>query len=275
MTARTLAHISDLHIGKDAATDRAARALCERLLEAQVDHVALTGDVTHRGQQRELETFLSIFEPWLAAGRISIVPGNHDRLGDAASALMSLSSPGAGRVATERAPGLHVVRFDSTGPHNKALLSGQGLLTADDAEEIVAAFPGGEAGTDDGRLRVLLLHHHLLPYPHDNGAEWLVTLLGSPCAEELALGRALLASLRGRCDLVLHGHRHRPGVFTLHREDARPLTILNAGSTTALGQARLLEHAGGRLAEPPRWVAAGGSARPRPRPVREHVLAVG
>jgi 3',5'-cyclic AMP phosphodiesterase CpdA len=49
---RTLAHVSDLHLGRDARTDDAAAALVRALLHERVDDVLLTGDVTHRGRDR-------------------------------------------------------------------------------------------------------------------------------------------------------------------------------------------------------------------------------
>src|SRR5215831_1955466 len=72
-------HLSDLHVGKDPATDRAAVALCEAL-QSEPGAVLLTGDVTHRGRRSELRRFYEIFEPVL--DRTIAVPGNHDRLGD-------------------------------------------------------------------------------------------------------------------------------------------------------------------------------------------------
>jgi hypothetical protein len=63
------------------------------------------------------------------------------------------------------------------------------------------------------------------------------------------LGGALLARLRGRCDLVLHGHRHVPSDFSMGADAERPLRILNAGSTTELGRVRVLSARRGRLGE--------------------------
>src|SRR5512136_2749382 len=79
---RTLVHISDLHIGRDEATDEAARRLARMLVEARVDQVLLTGDVTHRGLAPELTRYQRIFARLLEEGRLAAVPGNHDRMGD-------------------------------------------------------------------------------------------------------------------------------------------------------------------------------------------------
>lgn len=138
---RTIAHISDTHIGRDAATDEAARRLVVALVAALVDDVLCTGDVTHRGQERELASFELIVAPLLEDGRLTVVPGNHDRMGDdVARRLMS-----GGRVQVLGRPGLHVVRLDSTAPHNRSLMDGHGELTFDDVEQVEAALAEGPA----------------------------------------------------------------------------------------------------------------------------------
>ena len=140
------------------------------------------------------------------------------------------------RVQVAGWPGVYAVRFDSTGAHNKAWLSGQGALSEEDIEAIVAALDQAPAGA----LTLLLLHHHLLPYPQDSAAEWLSSMLGKSWTGELPLGRTLVERLRGRCDLVLHGHRHRPGTTTVFSESARPLSVFNAGASADRGHVRLV-----------------------------------
>ncbi len=179
---RTMAHISDLHIGRDPQTSEAAAAIARDLVGAGVDDVLLTGDVTDRGRSGELATFERAFAP--LSSRLVVVPGNHDRLGDdAAQALMA-----GPRVQVEVRPGLFVVRLDSTAPHNRRLIDSHGELTPRtiaDVEQAVARAP-------PDALVVLMLHHHLLPLPADHLGERLASLLGWP---ELVLlprsGRAL------------------------------------------------------------------------------------
>jgi 3',5'-cyclic AMP phosphodiesterase CpdA len=244
---KTLAHISDLHIGRDEATDAAAASLVASLLRARVGTVLLTGDVTHRGLAAELRRYERIFAPLLESGRLVAVPGNHDRMGDdAGRALMR-----GGRVAVSSAHGLHVVRVDSTAPRNRSLVDGHGELTARDVADVEQALADAPAGT----LRVVMLHHHVLPLPVEDLAERLATWVGWPCADELPLGEDLLGRIVGRCGLVLHGHRHVPAEFYVAGHGATPMRILNAGSSTQLGRARLVAHAGGEVAWEG-WLAA-------------------
>jgi 3',5'-cyclic AMP phosphodiesterase CpdA len=238
----TVAHLSDLHLGKDPQTDAAARRLCAALIEQGVALTLVTGDITHRGRASELRTFEATFAPLLGAGRLIVVPGNHDRLGDDAGRSMMMCGSG-GHVDVRSRPGLHIVRFDSTAPHNRSLIEAHGRLEERDVEAIVAAMEAAPAGA----LTVLLLHHHLLPLPPELFGERLSALLGWPNAAELELGARLLERLRGRCDLVLHGHRHAPSEMELGSGSARPLRVWNAGSSTELAAFRALRHAGGKL----------------------------
>jgi Icc protein len=260
---RTLVHISDLHIGRDEATDEAARRLARMLVEARVDQVLVTGDITHRGMAPELSRYERIFAPLLETGRLAAVPGNHDRMGDdAARGLMR-----GGRVAITDAPGLHVVRVDSTAPHNRSLIDGHGELSAQDVADVRLALDE----TPPGALPVVMLHHHVLPLPVEDLAEKLATLVGLPCADELPLGEDLLGRILGRCRLVLHGHRHVPAEFRVALPGGMPMRILNAGSSTILGRARIIAHVAGELAWEG-WLAsetvAARSWRPAPSGLR-------
>lgn len=255
MRTRSLAHLSDLHLGLSPRTERAAAALCEALIEAGVDHVLVTGDVANRGKLAELAAFERAFAPLLDAGRLSVVPGNHDRLGDDVARWMMSE-----RVEVEALPGLHLVRVDSTGPHNRSLLAGHGILGERDLEAIDAALDAAPPGA----LTVLALHHHPLPLPEEHFTERFSSWLGWPNAAELGAGPRLLERIRGRADLVLHGHRHAPSAF--HLEGPRPLGIYNAGSSTQLARARVFTHVAGALAGPPRWLEAGEPAFERARP---------
>lgn len=257
MKAATIAHVSDLHIGKSPATDAAAQALHNALVAHAVDHVVITGDVTHRGRRAELVRFRQIFGPLIHSGKLTVVPGNHDRLGDDVADEVADTGHVAARLSPrvwiKSLPGLRLVCFDSTGPQNRSWLASQGRLTGRDVQEIGAAFDSaGRAGT----LCALLLHHHVLPLPADGPAERLPTWLGWRTTGELERGGALLEAISGRCDLVLHGHRHLPARRVLTPEGARPLRVYNAGSSTELGHVRLFSHAAGRLCGPPVWLSA-------------------
>src|SRR4028119_279734 len=112
------------------------------------------------------------------------------------------------------------------------------MMSMDDIEDITVALDQAPPS----HLVVLLLHHHPVPLPEDNKAEFLASWLGWRWTAELDLGATLLRRLAGRCDLVLHGHRHHPRAFRLFEDQARPLALFNAGSSTELGAARLFRY---------------------------------
>jgi len=246
MRKRTLAHLSDLHLGRGRDVERAAVRLCRALVDGRVDHAIVTGDVTDRGRRGELLAFERAFAPLIDSGRLTVIPGNHDRLGDDVASTMLRGR----RVTVVTRPGLHLVLVDSTGPHNRFLLSGHGELAPRDLDAIDEAVDGAPAGA----LCVVALHHHPMRLPEEMFLERVSGWLGMPNAAELTLGPTLLGRLRGRCDLVLHGHRHQPRAAAIGLFDARPLSIYNAGSTTLLGAARLLGHVDGRLAGEVDWM---------------------
>jgi 3',5'-cyclic-AMP phosphodiesterase len=255
MRARTLAHVSDLHLGHSPSNDAAVEALARTLARLDPDHLVISGDLTHRGRRTEMAHFEALFAPWLERGTASVVPGNHDRVGeDAGSAVMR-----GARVAVDGRDGLWLVRVDSTGPHNRSYLNSHGALCEHVLEQIDAAL----AAAPEDVLVGLVLHHHVLPLPEESLAERLAAWLGLPHARELALGEALLKRVHGRCDLVLHGHRHVPRGFHLD-VGLRRLSIYNAGSSPELGRFRLLAHSGGALVGKPRWVHSAHAPAPAP-----------
>ena len=185
-----------------------------------------------------------------ADGRLISVPGNHDCLGDDVSGAIM---PGP-RVQSACYPGLYVVRVNSTGPHNRSWLNGHGSLDDDDLNAIDVALDAAPAG----HLVVIALHHHVLPMPEEHAMERLSSWLGFIFTAELPRGRDLLARVRGRCDLVLHGHRHVPRGARLFGPP-RPMHVFNAGSSTELARVRVFAHDGAG----PCWAARCGWTFPR------------
>jgi len=245
---KRFAHISDLHIGRSAETNENAAHLCTALVDQGIDCVIATGDLTHRGNVCELELFEEIFAPLLADGRLIVIPGNHDCLGDNVSQTIM---PGP-RVQTAVRPGVYVVRVNSTAPHNRSWLHGQGSLDDADLDAVDAALDAAPRG----HLVVIALHHHVLPMPEEHAMERLSSWLGLPFTCELARGRDLIQRVRGRCDLVLHGHRHVPRGARIYGPP-RAMHVFNGGSSSELRRAWVFTHDGeGSLLGGPLWLEA-------------------
>lgn len=253
-----LAHLSDLHLGERPEHLVAARALVRSLLEEDVDHVVVTGDVTHSGLVGEYEAWLELFAPLLALKKVTVVPGNHDRAGDGVAELLSDEL----RVSVDGREGLFMVCIDSTAPHNRSTFRSHGDL----CEQMLGAVDEALERAPQGWTRAVLLHHHVTPLPVEGLGEWFAERFGWPHAAELPLGRELLRRVQGRVDLVLHGHKHVPREQVL--DGARPLRVANAGCSTVLGAYRVFSHHAGQVTAG-RWVHAFAPTRP---PLLERVL---
>ncbi len=245
LRVRTLGHLSDLHLGSGRAADDAALALARALEAGQLDQVVLTGDVTHRGRRSELARFREVFGKLLAGGSLAVIPGNHDRMTDDVGRLLM---PGE-RVQRRSLPGLWLVLLDSTATYNRRLHLGHGELSQGDLDALDRALGDAPAGV----LRAVALHHHPLPLPSEDLGEVLTSWLRLPWCAELRAGLLLLEVLRGRCDLLLHGHRHVPSEQSAFEREAVPLRIFNAGSSSREGRFRVFRHRAGALTEAPAW----------------------
>lgn len=259
--ARSLVHLSDLHFGAGRRLEQRCASLALRLARERIDVAIVTGDVTEHGTLAELERFMAVFTDLGASQRLVVVPGNHDRLGDDVAELIM----GGERVRIERRPGLHLVLVDSTRRNPGWAFVAHGELTAADLDAIDAAIDDAEPDA----LVVVLMHHHPLPLPHESRLEAIGAALGLPFGDALAAGGELVARIRGRCDLLLHGHRHRPLAHRLPGE--RPLIVHNAGCSPALEAAARFDHARGRLLCGPRWI---GETMARPVAVARTAVAI-
>lgn len=257
-----LAHLSDLHLDLSPSSDAAARALVEALLAERVDHVVVTGDLTHQGGRAEFHRFREIFAPLLDSDRLTFIPGNHDRPGDDVVRRWMKNR----KVCTVEREGLYLICVDSTGPHNRSFFASHGALSP----ATLAAVDAAVAAAPREALTAILLHHHVLPLPEESLPERLATRLGWPHAAELALGAKLVSRVAGRCDLILHGHRHVPREFDLGKHAGRALRVYNSGSSTELGRFRVFQHTGGRLLAPPLWYPT--SVPPAPKTASHNFL---
>lgn len=242
---KTLAHISDLHIGENPLRSVSLHLLAEHLEKRAVDHVIVTGDITHNGRRLEMKEFDIVFGPLVDAGKLTVVPGNHDRIGeDAGRHIME-----GHRVLVTRPDGLYLIRIDSTAPHNRRSYNAHGDLSHLVLDEVELALR--EAPLD--RLVVIAIHHHLAPLPEESWLESFSRLLGWANTKELQLGEHLLELAKGRADLVLHGHRHVPTTDLFVPPTPKKPLVYNAGSTTSLRAYRVFEHSMGALVSAPRW----------------------
>ena len=241
-----IAHLSDIHIGHSHARLQAAFLLRNQLRQHKIDRIVVTGDITEHGRTDEYATFQDVFAEFISDGRLIAVPGNHDRLGDNIAQHMLQGK----RVQKIEYPGLCVIAVDTTGSHNRFSFLGHGALNTEVIDEIESV----AASVAPENFVIVALHHHPLQQPEEMFIEKVATFFKTPIAKELQLGKELIQKLGGRCDLILHGHRH----FSLETHIAtvaRALHVYNAGSSTELFKFRLFPLVGGKLSSDPVWIS--------------------
>jgi 3',5'-cyclic-AMP phosphodiesterase len=248
----TLAHLSDLHLGHRESAERRFAEIVRTASEADV--VLVTGDLTEGGRQTELDAFERHTRH--LSHRLVVLPGNHDRCGDDVGARFMNGT----RVDVVSRAGCTIIRIDSTAPHNRIFWLSHGRL----CEHVLAQVDTALSSAPPDELIVVALHHHVVPLPAEGFWEHVSEVLFLPNHTELDLGRQLLKVVRGRADLVLHGHRHVPRQFVVDPDGERPLRVYNAGSTTELGAFRRFSFEDGRLQQAPEWIHATPTPRPSP-----------
>lgn len=213
-----IAHVSDIHFGR-IAYPHILDALINDVAQADVDFVAVSGDLTQRAlhkQFREAAAFLNRF-----TAPFMVVPGNHD-VYPWWSPWMRLARPvarfqkyfGKDLVRTHEADGLALMGFNSA--HGMTIKGGK--VPPAIISGISAFFDRQPAGT----FNILMLHHHLTTLeglkPHDisiNGAE------------------ALAAARASKVDLVLCGHAHVSHVESLDIDNENGPVVASAGTATS------------------------------------------
>lgn len=204
-------------------------------LEAEpVDHLVVTGDVTLSGETSEFERAAELLAPWAEAGKLTVLPGNHDLWSwDAAASwrfLRVLGPDGRGMkkpfavypLAVDLSPEVTLVALDSA-RHGEDPRTTPGALGT---EQLAKARELVRDATKQGRAVVLALHHHLVLPPERVPSD--LVLQRMPLADAYQLVR-MLAELPVAA--VLHGHRH-----THFRVDlpgpSQPTPVLCAGSAS-------------------------------------------
>lgn len=243
-----LGHISDLHLAdrgryprngftpKDTERHSAklAKGLLDALREVGVDHLVVTGDLTLSSEPREFERAAELLKPWAQAGKLTVVPGNHD--------VWTEDAVDTGRFLRAVGPdGLGMRRPAPTYPHVVPLGAEVVLVALDSArygEDPHAT--AGRLGADQlksarelcrehakqGKATVLAFHHHVLLPPERIPSDARVARMPLADADQVV---RLLAEQPVAA--VLHGHRHCafrvdvPGV-------KGPVPILCAGSAS-------------------------------------------
>jgi 3',5'-cyclic AMP phosphodiesterase CpdA len=210
VTPVTLAHLSDLHFGRDAQLDQ-IEALEALIPELRPDAVVISGDLSQRARHGELQRALAFTQTVGRASPTLVIPGNHDVqwwrspfgiLGSAPRYEKWRRYFGPELTPTLELPGAVLAGVLTS--HGVALgsltwnlndLAIKGHLPAPEARRVARYFAAAPADA----ARIVVMHHNIL-----RGA--ISQRMG------LARWRQAQQLLRSTgADLILCGHDHQEG----------------------------------------------------------------
>jgi 3',5'-cyclic AMP phosphodiesterase CpdA len=197
-----IAQVSDLHCGEVSFQEDLMKSTVERINRLEPDVVVVAGDLTAAGYEWEFEEaahWIGLFD-----APTVVVPGNHDSrnvgyihfqrlFGDRFSRWRKQFDPE--RAERLRATGVTVVGVDSSDPDVN-----EGHIGRERYPWIREQFD------EPGDVKVLVIHHHLVPIPGTGRERNIITDAGD-----------LLAVLTGLdLDIILSGHKHVPYFWGLN-----------------------------------------------------------
>lgn len=199
-----IAHVSDLHAGSQYFIPNLLSRTVEEINELNPELVVATGDLTDAGFRQEYKT-AKTFMDMLECRHLVVIPGNHDSRNVGYVHFEELFGK---RNQVVRMPGITVVAIDSSEPDLD-----NGHVGRERYRWIEECFSEAEG------VRILALHHHLLPVP-GTGRERNIVYDAGDFLEVL---------VRCNVDLVLNGHKHVPHVWRLEN-----LVCVTAGTASSL-----------------------------------------
>ncbi len=210
------------------------KRILQGLREEPVDHLVVTGDVTLSGEASEFERAAELLAPWAEAGKLTVLPGNHDVWSyDSAASwrfLRALGPDGRGMrkpaavfpLAVPLSPEVTLVALDSARYGDDPRTTPGAVGT----EQLAVAREMIRAAAREGRAVVLALHHHLVIPPERVPSDRALARM--PLADAYKVVR-LVAEVPVAA--VLHGHRHTSFRIDLPGA-AGPTPVICSGSVS-------------------------------------------
>ncbi len=185
-----IVHISDLHLCSLNFVESWGDAVVDMLDELHADVVVVTGDLTTDGYPHEYDEAIEYLAR-LKCGEMLVVPGNHDARNEGFVLFEELFGTRYPRIETGE---VVVQGMDSTEPDID-----DGHIGRENYRLI------RQLGNCDGKVKILAIHHHLIPIP-GTGRERHIPV---------DAGDALNACVESGLHFVLSGHKHLPWVWKL------------------------------------------------------------
>jgi 3',5'-cyclic AMP phosphodiesterase CpdA len=215
----TIAHLSDLHFGR-IAHDAIVEVLMHEVNAANVDLVAISGDLTQRARPEEFAPAAALIDRFEAP--VLVVPGNHDvypwwhpiaRLRRPLARYRRYITPDLTPRFEQN--GVAVLGINTAHPHT---VKG-GRIDAPDLDAIRSYF----AATAPDAFNVLVIHHHLTK----------IRALGRHDIARRAR-EALDTATEAGVDLILCGHLHISHIEPVEIiPGEQRLVIASAGTATS------------------------------------------
>jgi 3',5'-cyclic-AMP phosphodiesterase len=199
-----IAHISDLHCGEAYFEPNLLERAISEVNDLQPDIVICSGDLTTFGFRHEYQLAREYLDK-IQCEELVVVPGNHDSRN---VGYVHFEEYFGDRNSVLRKDSVTVVAVDSTEPDLDNGQIGRGRYRWIE-----------EQFDDESRLRIFVLHHHLLPVP-GTGRERNIVYDAGDAIETLQ---------RAGVHLVLSGHKHVPYAWRLEN-----LFVVNTGTVSSL-----------------------------------------
>lgn len=198
-----------------------------------IDHLAITGDLTHLGleqEQRQATEWLEQLQDLV----YTLIPGNHDALvAERQRGMPPWHRGGSGFPHLERRGEVAIISLDSAVPTPPLLATGR----LGEAQRSALA---EQLQATRGMFRCVLIHHPPLPG---------ITSRRKALTDDAAVAEVLATE---GAELVLHGHIHRARITQLPLTGGGELPVVGAPSASARGGRAHDEPAGYWLFDPER-----------------------
>jgi 3',5'-cyclic AMP phosphodiesterase CpdA len=215
-----------------AGVEQRIARLVDQVLSLAPDRVIVTGDLTALGDEDELRRARMLLEPFIAAGLLVVIPGNHDRYTDARGSAFEVVFRD---LLTSDLPEL----ADERGYPFVKLVGERHALVGLDSTRVQ-----GWSQYVVGRIGVAQLRHlaRVLEHPLLAGRTVLLLTHHGPAGPSGAFdwnesglidAAALLRTIRHRPVVLLHGHSHHR--YWHRARPGRPHLIAGGSSTERPG----------------------------------------
>lgn len=196
-----IAHVSDLHIGSAEFMPDKLETCIDEVNSLSPDLVALTGDLTNSGFEKEYKRAKEYMDRFKA--KTIVIPGNHDTRSTGYTYYEEYF--GEGNQLTDMG-NVTVISVDSTLPDND-----EGYLGRERAQWLAENL----RRVEENDFRLVLVHHHLIPVPGT----------GMERNELVDAGDVLSTLIENKVNLALCGHRHVPYTWKLEN-----LMVITSGT---------------------------------------------